>query len=266
MNDRDVGLKKKVAIIGGSSRGLGRGCAIQLAREGVNVVLCANRDKASLEETSKHIKDLKVEVLAFQGDMSSKEDNERLVDETIKKFGKVDILINNSGGPPAGTFFDFEEKDWEQAFRGVLLYVIRMCKLTIPYMKKQGWGRIINITSLVVKEPSEGLILSSVFRTGVVSMAKVLSRELIKHNITINSICPGSFQTDRAVELMQREARQKNVSLKEIEKNAVARMPLGRYQQPSELGDLVTFLCSDLACGITGTTIQIDGGVSRSLF
>jgi len=260
----NLGLKGKTAIIGGSSKGLGRGCALKLAQEGVNLTLCSN-DEPSLAETSRSIKELGVEVLALNVDMSSKEDNERIVNETIKKFDRVDILVNNSGGPPSGSFFTFSDKDWEAAFNSVLMYVIRLCRSLIPVMKRQKWGRIINLTSLTVKEPSENLILSNVFRSGVVSMAKTMSRELIKDNITINNICPGAFKTDRAIELMKSAAARKNTTAEAIEAEAVKTMPLGRYQRPEELGDLVAFLCSELACGITGTTIQIDGGISKGL-
>jgi 3-oxoacyl-[acyl-carrier protein] reductase len=133
-------------------------------------------------------------------------------------------------------------------------------------MKNQKWGRIINLTSIAVKEPADNLILSNVFRVGVVSVAKTLSRELIDDNITINNVCPGAFKTDRAVELMLDESKRTNKPIEEIERNSVTNLPLKRFQTPDELGDLVAFLASDLAKGITGTTIQIDGGIIRSLF
>ena len=133
-------------------------------------------------------------------------------------------------------------------------------------MKKNNWGRIINSTSLAVKEPPETLILSNVYRTGVVSLAKTISKELIKNNITINNICPGAFKTDRAIQLMKATSQKKGITIEEVEKNAVANLPLGRYQMPKELGDLVTFLCSENAKGITGTTIQIDGGIYKGIF
>ncbi|OGC22611.1 hypothetical protein A3J90_07030 [candidate division WOR-1 bacterium RIFOXYC2_FULL_37_10] len=261
----NFGLKDKVAVIGGSSKGLGKGCAISLAKEGVHIVLCANGEQ-SLAETAHLIETLGVKVLPLEVDMSSKDDNEKIIKETIDTFGKIDILVNNSGGPLPGTFFDFSDKDWEKAFNDVLMYVVRLTRGVIPYMKKNKWGRIINITSLVVKEPAETLVLSNVFRTGVVSLAKTLSKELIKNNITINNICPGAFKTDRAIELMKVAAKEKGVTIEDIEKEAIKTMPLGRYQKPEELGALVAFLCSELASGITGTTIQIDGGISKGLF
>lgn len=258
-------IKDRVAIVGGSSKGLGRGCAIQLAKEGVNIVLCAN-EESSLQSTTKEIESYGVKVLPLLVDMSSANDNNLIVKETIARFGKIDILINNSGGPRGGSFFDLEENDWIKAFNDVLMYVIRMDSLVIPFMKKNNWGRIINITSLVVKEPSENLVLSNVFRTGVVSLSKSLSKDLIKSNITINNICPGAFKTDRAIELLKIRAKNENRTLEEVEGDAIKNYPLGRYQTPDELGDIVTFLCSDLAKGITGTTINIDGGMAKGLF
>lgn len=261
----DLGLKDKVAIVGGSSKGLGRGCAMRLAQEGVNLVICSN-DRRSLDETCRLIGQMGVGFLALEVDMTLKKDDEKIVEQTIKKFGRIDILVNNSGGPMPGSFFRFTDEDWEKAFNDVLMYVVRLCRLVIPYMQKNKWGRIINLTSLTVKEPADNLILSNVFRSGVVSMAKSLSRELIKSNITINNLCPGAFKTDRALELMRDNAQKNKITVEEVEMNAVTNMPLGRYQRPEELGDMVAFLCSELACGITGTTIQIDGGMAKGLF
>lgn len=261
----DLGIKNRIAIIGGSSKGLGKGCAISLAKEGINIVLCAN-DKPSLENTANEIRNLGVDVLPLYVDMSSSKDNELIVKETLKKFGKIDILINNSGGPAPGTFFDFDETQWDKAYNDVLKYVIRMIRMVTPIMMKNKWGRIVNITSLAVKEPTATLILSNVYRSGVVSLAKSVSKDLIKDNITINNICPGAFKTDRAIELMTKVANEKKITIEEVEKNNIQNLPLGRYQTPQELGDLVTFLASENAKGITGTTIQIDGGISNSLF
>lgn len=262
----DLNLKGKIALVGGSSKGLGKGCALQLAREGANVVICA-RGMDKLTQTAEFIKESSgSEVLPIQADLSRPEDIIRVVDETINKFGRIDILVNNSGGPRPGKFFDFSDQDWEDAFNQVLLNVIRMCRHVIPHMKNQKSGRIINVTSLTVKEPADTLILSNVFRTGVVSLAKTLSRELIEHNITINNVCPGAFKTDRAIDLMLNESRKTNTPLEEIEQKSVSNLPLKRFQTPEELGDFVAFLASDQAKGITGTTIQVDGGICRSLF
>lgn len=257
-------LKGKVAIIGGSSKGLGKACAISLAKEGANIVLCAN-DYNSLKETKKEIESFGVSVLDLLVDMSLELDNKKIINKTIETFGRIDILINNSGGPKPGGFNDLTIDDWDQAYNSVLKYNIRMIKGCLPIMKKNGWGRIINITSLAVKEPAPTLVLSNVFRSGVVSLAKSLSKDLISKGITINNICPGAFKTDRAVELMQNRADVLGISIKEVEEQAVSNFPQKRYQKPDELGDFICFLASNRAEAITGTTIQIDGGISNSL-
>lgn len=257
-------IKDKIAIVGGSSKGLGKACAVSLAKEGVNIVLCA-KESETLLATKNEIEQLGVSVLSLSVDMSSKADNQMIITETLRRFGRVDILVNNSGGPKPGKFDDLSEKDWDEAYNAVLKYNIRMIHACLPIMKQNNWGRIINITSLAVKEPVPNLILSNVFRSGVVSLAKSLSKELIANEITINNICPGAFKTNRAIELMQKRASEIGVSIEEIEKQSVASFPQKRYQNPEELGDLVCFLSSNRAAAITGTTIQIDGGISNSL-
>ncbi len=258
-------LKNKVAIIGGSSKGLGKACAVSLAKEGAKIVLCANEEE-SLKSAENEIRDLGVPVLALLVDMSSKADNQLIIEKSIQKFGSIDILVNNSGGPKPGKFGEISEVDLDNAYNSVFKYTFRMIKGCLPIMRANNWGRIINITSLSVKEPAPTLLLSNVFRAGVVSLAKSLSKELIADGVTINNICPGAFKTDRAVELLKKRADDLNISFVEAEQMAVANFPQGRYQYPDELGDLVCFLASVRASAITGTTIQIDGGISNSLF
>lgn len=260
-----LGLKDKVAIIGGSSKGLGKSCAISLANEGVNIVLCA-RGKEALKKTSDEIKNLGVKVLPLVVDMASKTDNQKIINETLRVFGRIDILVNNSGGPKPGTFEELTEDDWDDAYNSVFKYQLRMIQGCLPVMEKNNWGRIINITSLSVKEPAPSLILSNVFRIGVVSFAKSISKDLISKGITINNICPGAFKTDRAKELMLKKADLDGTTLTQVEQNAIKNFPQKRFQKPNELGDLVSFLASNSAESITGTTIRIDGGISSSLF
>ncbi|MDD3944947.1 MAG: SDR family oxidoreductase [Bacteroidales bacterium] len=257
-------LKGKVAIIGGSSKGLGKACAISLAREGVNIVLCA-RNTDELLKTKKEIINLGVNVLALSVDMSSESDNNTIIKTTISTFGCIDILVNNSGGPKPGSILELTMDDWDRAYNSVLKYNIRMIKGCIPFMQKNKWGRIINITSLSVKEPVPTLLLSNVFRSGVTSLAKSISKELISDCITINNVCPGAFKTDRAINLMKVRAEKENKTIHLVEEESVKSFPQKRYQHPEELGDLVCFLASDIASSITGTTIQIDGGISNSL-
>ena len=260
----DYKLKGKVAIVGGSSKGLGKASAVSLAKEGANIVLCA-RNRETLEKTKREIEALGAEVLALSVDMAKEEDNERIVKETIDKFGTIDILVNNSGGPSPGSFRDFSIEDFDKAYNSVLRYNIRMIKLCLPYMEKKGWGRIINIASVSVKEPMPTMVLSNVFRTAVVSFAKSISKEIMGNGVTINTICPGYFRTERITQLMEKESNDANVSLGEYEQEVMSAFPHKRFMSPDELGDMVAYLSSEQARSITGTTIQIDGGVNSGL-
>ena len=256
----DFDIKSKVAIVGGGSKGLGKACAVALAKEGVNIVLCARNEEA-LQKTKTEIESLGVEVLALSVDMASAEDNQRIIDEAIRKFGRIDILVNNSGGPKPGTFRDISYDDLDEAYNSVLKYNIRMIKSCLPYMEKNGWGRIVNITSITVKEPAPSMVLSNIFRSAVVSFAKTISKELIAKGITINNVAPGYFKTDRVTQLMQARSQAEGISVKEYEQKAIQDFPHKRYMDPHELGDLVCYLCSEQAKSITGTTIQVDGGL-----
>ena len=253
-------IKGRVAIVGGSSKGLGKACAVALAREGVNVVLCARNEEA-LQKTKAEIEVLGVEVLALSVDMASAEDNQRVIDETIRKFGRIDMLVNNSGGPKPGTFRDISTDDLDEAYNSVLKYNIRMIQGCLPYMEKSGWGRIVNITSITVKEPAPNMVLSNIFRSAVVSFAKTISKELIAKGITINNVAPGYFKTDRVTQLMQARSQAEGISVEEYEQKAIQDFPHKRYMDPQELGDLVCYLCSEQAKSITGTTVQVDGGL-----
>jgi 3-oxoacyl-[acyl-carrier protein] reductase len=257
-------LKGKTAIIGGSSKGLGKACAIALAREGVNIVLCA-RNCDTLRQTHIEIEQIGAKVLAFEADMSNAVDNKRIVDGTIERFGSIDILVNNSGGPKPGSFRDISEKDLDDAYNSVLKYNIRMINLCLPYMEKNGWGRIINIASITVKEPAQSMVLSNIFRTAVASYAKTISKELISKGVTINTVCPGYFKTDRVKELIKSGSEVQNISAEEYEQKVIADFPHKRYMDPQELGDLVCYLCSEQARSINGTTLQIDGGLMNGL-
>ena len=254
----------KVAIVGGGSKGLGFGCALELAKKGVNIVLCA-RNPENLSIAAEKLALQNIEVLPIAVDISEKVANELIVRKTLERFGKIDILINNSGGPLAGKYDQLSESNWYDAFESVLMYNIRMTQMALESMKANKWGRIINVTSLSVKEPAESLILSNVFRTGVIAFAKSISKDLIKYNITINNLCPGAFMTDRAIELITNAAKNSGRTPEEVEKENQQKLPLGRYQLPEELGGIAAFLSSDAAAGITGTTIAIDGGISNSL-
>ena len=254
----------KVAIIGGSSKGLGFACAKALAESGVNVII-TGRSAESLEIAKAKLNSFNVQVDCLQGDMADREFNRKVVSFAEDKYGAVDILINNSGGPKAGNFMSFSEEDWQAAYESILLYNIRMTNLVIPGMKKRGWGRIVNIASLSVKEPADVLVLSNVFRSGVLAFAKSISKELIASGITINTVLPGAFKTDRAIELLTNAAAASGRTIAEVEKENASKMPMKTYLQPSALGETVAFLCSNSALGITGTALNIDGGISSGI-
>ncbi|MDD2589479.1 MAG: SDR family oxidoreductase [Fermentimonas sp.] len=260
----EFNLQGKTAIIGGSSKGLGKACAIALAREGVNIVLCA-RNSDALNQTQKEIESFGVGVLSLSVDMANVDDNKRIVDEAANRFGGVDILVNNSGGPKPGTFRDITEDDLDDAYNSVLKYNIRMINLCLPYMEKKGWGRIINIASVTVKEPAPNMVLSNIFRSAVASYAKTISKELISKGVTINTVCPGYFKTDRVTQLIEVRSAVDGISVEEYEQKAIQDFPHKRYMDPQELGDLVCYLCSDQARSVNGTTIQIDGGLLSGL-
>lgn len=262
----DLGLKGKVAIIAGSSKGLGKACAFELAKEGANVVICS-RNEAALLETAREIgSQTGVDVLALLADVAKPADVENLVTKTVTRFGRVDILVNNAGGPPIGSFETLQDEDWARAVETNLLSAVRLSRAVVPHMKKQGEGRIINITSLAAKEPLDGLILSNSVRAAVSGLAKTMSQELGKYNITVNSVLPGYHATDRVLNLDKARAAQQNVSEQDLQAERTKKIPLGRMGTPEEFAAAVAFLASSRASYITGVSLVLDGGASRSSF
>ena len=261
----DLGIKDRVAIVAASSKGLGKATALGLAKEGVNLTICS-RDKATLESAAEEIRSQTgVEVLPIPCDVSKTEDIKNVVNETIKKFKTVDILINNAGGPPTGGFLDFTLEHWQKAIELNLFSAITFSNEVIPYMKKNEWGRIINITSYAVKQPVEGLMLSNTVRAGIIGLAKSLSNEFGGDNILVNNICPGRIHTDRIVFLANDRAKKEGKSFDEVIDHMGADVPVGRIGRPEELAALAVFLASEQASYITGTTIQVDGGLTKGL-
>ncbi len=262
----DLGLKGKTALVGGSSKGIGRAVAIALAREGCNVGICA-RDNAALAEKASTIRrDTTVQVFSLVTDMSRYEEIKRVVQETANSFGRLDILVNNAGGPRTGTFDDMDETDWLQAISQNLMSAIRTTREALPHLRRSGGGRIINITSIAVKQPIDRLILSNTARLGVVGMAKTLSRELAPEGITVNNVCPGNIATERLVSLIEERAKQDGVPMEEAIQIEERRIPMGHLGDPDDVANMVVFLASAKAHYITGTTIQVDGGSTVSVF
>ncbi len=261
----DLKLKDRVAVVCGASGGLGRAVAAALAREGAKCVI-ASSDTGRIENAAEEIRtDSGAEVLAVAADFGKKADIERLVKAAVERFGGIDVLFTNTGGPPPGFFDEFDDKAWSAAFESQLMFIVRTLRLVIPEMKKRGGGRIINSTSLSVKEPIDNLLLSNVFRSGVVALSKTLSRELAPHNILINCVAPGYTRTDRLADLFGVRARAAGKTPEEIEKEITSRIPLGRIPDPEEFAEVVAFLAGAGASAVTGTTLAVDGGVLRGI-
>jgi len=261
----ELGIKNRVAIVAASSKGLGKATALGLATEGAKLTICS-REKETLERTAEEIfSQTGTEVLALTCDVSKTDEIKNVVKETINKYSKVDILINNAGGPPVGAFQDFALEDWQKAIELNLFSTITFCNEVIPHMKKHKWGRIVNITSYAVKQPVDGLILSNTVRAGIVGLAKTLSNEFASHNILVNNICPGRIFTDRITFLAYERAKKEGKSFDEVILDMGADVPVGRIGNPEELANLAVFLASVRASYITGTTIQVDGGLTKGL-
>lgn len=263
----NLGLQDKVAIVLAASKGLGRASAEALAAEGARVVI-GSRNSEQLAQTARDIHEKTGSaVLAVPTDVTKPNDLEAIVEATVREFGRIDILVNNAGGPPPGTFEQFGDAQWEAAFQLNLLSNVRMVRLVLPHMRQLQKGRIINIVSTSVKVPIDGLLLSNAIRTGVVGLAKTLSIELAPANITVNNVCPGRILTDRIRQTTRLpEKMQQGMSEEEVLREAARDIPLGRVGKPEELAALVAFLASEQAGYITGTTIQVDGGLTRALF
>lgn len=261
----ELGLKDKIALVTASSKGLGKAVAFGLAREGAKVAICA-RGKYSLEETAGDIRSATgTEVLPVVTDLTKAEDIKNLVKETITKFGRIDILFTNAGGPPPGRFMDFNDDDWKKAFELNLLSVVRLCKEVIPYMQKQGGGRIIHSTSISVKQPLENLVLSNSLRAGVIGLSKTLANELGPDNILVNAVCPGATSTERFENIVKARAEREGISEEGAKLGWTDAIPLGRLGTPEEFANLVVFLASEKASNITGTAIQVDGGLFKGI-
>ena len=261
----DLGLKGKVALVAGASQGIGRATALGFSREGAKVSICA-RGEDKLKEAAAMIRgETGGDVLALVADMTRLEDIQRFVAKSIEQFGRLDIVVTNAGGPPPGEFMKFTDEDWKAAFRLNFLSALRLTREAVPHLRKVGGGRVINISSYAVKEPIPGLVLSNAVRSGAIGLAKSLSRELAKDNILVNNVCPGRIDTERARKLNQSRAERLKRPVEEINREMAAEIPLGRYGTAAETGDLIVFLASERASYITGTTIQIDGGLVRAI-
>ncbi|CEG24134.1 Bacilysin biosynthesis oxidoreductase YwfH [Planococcus massiliensis] len=262
----DLGLTDKVAVVMASSKGLGKAAALEFAQEGA-IVIISSRHRKELDITCQEIKQQSpgASVHAKVCDMSKEKDISAFFDAILSEFGKIDILVNNTGGPKAGGFSDVTDEDWYASFEQNLLSYIRTTRAVLPSMKEQQFGRIINISSSSTKEVLDGLILSNTFRAGMVGFAKTLAREVASDNILVNTIGPGRIETDRVTELDQLEADKQQLPLAELTKQKEAGLPIGRYGQPAEFAKVVVFLASSANTYMTGQSLVVEGGLLKAL-
>jgi 3-oxoacyl-[acyl-carrier protein] reductase len=261
----DLGLRDRVALVAASSRGLGKAIARELAQEGARVAMCA-RGREGLEATAREIRHATgAEVLPIAADVSRAGDCQGLVGAVQERFGRVDVLVNNAGGPAAGYLLDFDDDDWADAVDLTLMSAIRLARLVLPSMRDRGWGRIINMTSISVKQPIEDLLLSNSLRAAVVGMAKTIATQFAADGITVNNVCPTYTLTERVESLARARSEREGIGYDEALDAYRVQVPAGRLGEPREVAALVAFLASERAAFITGATIQIDGGAHRGL-
>jgi len=261
----DLGLKGKVAIVAASSKGMGKAAAMGLAAEGARVTMLA-RNETDLNTAAEQIREkFRAEVLDIPADVSKYDDVKRVVRETVGRWGTVNILVNNAGGPPPGGFDDIDDAGWQVAFELTLLSVVRLVREVRPHMRRAGGGAIINLQSTSVKVPLDNLILSNAIRSGVIGLAKSLSRELAKDKIRVNNVLPGAILTDRLHYFIGAQAEKFGKTFEEIRHTWETDIPLGHLGDPEDVANMIVFLASDRARYVTGVTVQVDGGMVRSM-
>ena len=262
----DLHLRDKVAIIGGASQGIGFGVARTLAEEGVKVVITARREAALTAAAERIRKQTGAQVLSIPSDVRKAEDCERVVESTLKAFGRIDILVNNDGAPPLGKIEDFDDVAWQKAIEQNMFSVIRMVRKVVPHMRAGGYGRIINVTSVSTRQPLVGLGLSVATWAGVLAYAKTLSLELGSVGITVNTICPGRVDTGRLEVVVRKRAEQEGHDPDKMMREILDEVPVGRLGTPDDVAGMVALLVSPRGSFITGTAIQVDGGLLRGVY
>ncbi|MEE9593709.1 MAG: SDR family oxidoreductase [Thermoplasmata archaeon] len=266
MDTMDLGLRGKAALVAAASQGLGKAIAWELAREGARVAMCS-RDEGRIRAAAEAIReDTGAEVLPFVCDLTQEDEVSAFVAGAVEALGSVEILVTNAGGPPPGAFEEVDDDAWYRAYDLTYLSAVRLIREALPHMKETGYGRIVVMTSISVKQPIQDLILSNATRLGVVGMAKSLVPDAGRYDITVNVVCPGYIGTARTKELFAARAKRDGSSPESVEEDLLRIVPLGRMGEPREVGALVAFLSSERASYLTGNLIQIDGGLYRGVF
>jgi len=258
----NLGLKNRVAMIAAASKGIGKASALALAAEGCKVSICAR----SLDELDQARAEIAVlgEVLAIPADVSNPTDLAHWHIRTLERFGHVDILVTNTGGPPVARFMELNDEQWHSGVESTLMNVVRLSRLLIPGMQDRKWGRLIHLTSLVAKQPQDELTISSTLRAGLSGLTKTMANQLGPDNITVNAVLMGYCLTDRLIHLAEIRHKEQGITLEEYYEKAAADIPLRRFAQPKEVGETVAFLASERAGYITGVSLPVDGGMIRA--
>jgi 3-oxoacyl-[acyl-carrier protein] reductase len=263
----DLGIAGRVAMVAASSKGIGRAAAKALLAEGCRVSICArNADELEAAREEMAAAAPITEVFGCRCDVTKERDIANWYSATVSRFGPVEILVTNTGGPPAARFLDLTEEQWHAGIEGTLLNVVRLSRHVIPSMRERRWGRIIHLTSLVAKQPIELLTVSSTLRAGLSALTKTMSNEFSRDGVLVNAILPGHVLTARQRELNEIRSREAGVPVDEYTSRVAAAIPIGRHGRPEEIGDVVAFLASERSSYVTGTTIQVDGGAIQSTF
>jgi 3-oxoacyl-[acyl-carrier protein] reductase len=261
----NLGLKNKIALVTAASRGLGRAVAEELATEGASLIICSRKADAIERVAAEVNSHTGAEVLGLAADVANPVDVARLVQSGIERFGRIDILVTNAGGPPAGQFESFTLEQWEGATRLLLHSAVELARHTLPGMKERRWGRILNITSIAVKQPVDNLILSNSLRAAVTGFARTLANEVAGFGVTVNNIMPGYTRTERVEELAQMMSEKQGITPAEFIARWEKEIPMRRIGEPREFAALAAFLVSERASYITGTSIPVDGGWIKGL-
>ena len=256
----ELGLKGKVAVVTGGTEGIGRATALQLAREGARVAICARRQEP-LDRTAAEIGKTGADVLAVAADMSKAADIKRFMKAVVERFGGIDILVNNAGASARGKFLEIEDKTWSADIELKVFGAIRCTRLAVPHMKKRGGGRIVNITISGAKQPGAESYPTSVSRAAGLALTKALSKEYAPDNIRVNTVCIGKIKSGQHERRYTREGKKAEDYYRETSKD----IPLGRVGEAEEVADVITFLVSDAASYVTGTSVNLDGGISGVL-